>query len=212
MLMDSAMLGRLTAEVAEWAVGVPVRRVVQPRHDLLALELGRSGEWSCLLIDWSAEFCRIHLAREMPSPALKDLRMSSVLRRHLIGARLAEVTQVNFDRLVRLRFVNCERLGPQAQRTLIAELMGRRSNLILVDEAGTASTATGRPCRASRTWSRRRSIAFRPPMRMLRCSRAAPKTPMRSTSPPGCAPTSTGGAISSLVRSARALSWTHTRR
>ncbi len=137
MLMDSTMLARLTAEIADWAVGVPIRSVVQPRHDLLALELGRSGDWSCLLIDWSAEFCRMHLAREMPAPALKDLRMRSVLRRHLIGARLAEVTQVNYDRVVRLRFTNCERLGPQAQRTLIAELMGRHSNLVLLDEAGT---------------------------------------------------------------------------
>lgn len=146
MLIDSTMLARLSAEIAEWALGAPIRRVIQPRHDLLALELGRSGLSAvasakvgprrCLLIDWSAEFCRIHLAPELPAPSSREHRLGAVLRRHLTGARLAEIAQINYDRVVQLRFTNCEHLGPQSRRALIAELMGRRSNLILVDESG----------------------------------------------------------------------------
>ncbi len=69
MLVDSTCLARLVAEAADYAVGLPVRRIVQPRHDLVALELGRSGPWDCLLIDWSPEFGRLHLAHELPASA-----------------------------------------------------------------------------------------------------------------------------------------------
>jgi len=134
MTVDSTCLAGLVAEAAEYAVGVRVRRVVQPRHDLVALELGRSGPWRCLLIDWSAEYGRLHLASELPEPGLREQRFGSVLRRQLRGARIDAIEQIDFDRVVHLRLSNCEQLGPQSRRTLIAELMGRHSNLVLVAE------------------------------------------------------------------------------
>lgn len=136
MIVDSTCLARLVVEVREYARGLPIRRIVQPRHDLVALELGRSGPWACLLIDWSAEYGRLHLAREMPAPGPGEHRFGAVLRRVLRGARLEEIAQIDYDRVVHLRFTNCEQLGPRSRRTLVAELMGRHSNLVLLDEDG----------------------------------------------------------------------------
>ena len=134
-LTDSTILARLVTEIREHALGVAVRRVLGPRHDLVALELGRSGPWSCLIVDWSAESARVHLASEMPAPALKDQRMCLTLRRQLRGARLDAVEQINFDRVIHLRFSNCEQLGPNCRRTLICELTGRHGNAVLVDDS-----------------------------------------------------------------------------
>ncbi len=134
MTVDSTSLARLVAEAAQFAVGAPIRRIIQARHDLIALELGRSGPWAGLLIDWSAEFGRIHLARELPAPLLRDERFGSVLRRQIRGARIDAIEQIDFDRIVHVRLSNCEQLGPRSRRTLVAELMGRHSNLVLIDE------------------------------------------------------------------------------
>ncbi|MEA3402862.1 MAG: NFACT RNA binding domain-containing protein [Armatimonadota bacterium] len=134
MIVDSTCLAGLVAEAREYASGLVIRRIVQPRHHLVALELGRAGPWACLVIDWSAEFGRLHLAREMPQPGLQDQRFGSTLRRQLRGARIEAIRQVDFDRLVRVEVSNCEQLGPQSRRTLVAELMGRHSNLVLIDE------------------------------------------------------------------------------
>ena len=134
MTVDSTSIARLVAEAAEFAVRAPIRRIIQARHDLIALELGRSGPWGGLVIDWSAEFGRIHLARELPAPVLRDERFGSVLRRQIRGARIDAIEQIDFDRIVHLRLSNCEQLGPQSRRTLVAELMGRHSNLVLIDE------------------------------------------------------------------------------
>ena len=136
MTVDSTALARLVAEAADFAVGAPIRRIVQPRHDLIALELGRSGPWRGLLIDWSAEYGRLHLITELPEPMPRDQRFSSVLRRQLRGARIDAIEQIDYDRIVHVRLSNCEQLGPHERRTLIAELMGRHSNVVLVDEDG----------------------------------------------------------------------------
>ncbi len=55
------------------------------------------------------------------------------LRKHLTRARLLEVRQWDFDRILWLRFAECGGLGPESQRALVAELMGRRSNIILLE-------------------------------------------------------------------------------
>ncbi|MGI5819682.1 MAG: Rqc2 family fibronectin-binding protein [Armatimonadota bacterium] len=134
MIVDSTCLARLVAEAREYALGLVIRRVIQPRHDLLALELGRAGPWQCLVIDWSAEFGRLHLAEEMPEPGLRDQRFSGALRRQLRGARIERIEQIDFDRLIEIEFSNCEQLGPQCRRVLVAELMGRHSNAVLLDD------------------------------------------------------------------------------
>jgi len=134
MIVDSTCMARLVAEAREYARGLVIRRIVQPRHDLVGLELGRSGPWACLIIDWSAEFGRLHLAEEMPEPGLRDQRFSGTLRRQIRGARIERIEQIDFDRLIEIEFSNCAQLGPESHTTLIAELMGRHSNALLIDE------------------------------------------------------------------------------
>jgi predicted ribosome quality control (RQC) complex YloA/Tae2 family protein len=134
MIVDSTCLARLVAEAREYASGLVIRRIVQPRHDLVGLELGRSGPWACLVIDWSAEFGRLHLAEEMPDPGQRDQRFSGALRRQIRGARIERIEQIDFDRLIEIEFSNCAQLGPENRTTLIAELMGRHSNALLIDD------------------------------------------------------------------------------
>ncbi|MFW6437720.1 MAG: Rqc2 family fibronectin-binding protein [Armatimonadota bacterium] len=134
MIVDSTCMARLVAEAREYACGLVIRRIVQPRHDLVGLELGRAGPWACLVIDWSAEFGRLHLAEEMPESGLRDQRFSGALRRQLRGARIERIEQIDFDRLIEIEFSNCAQLGPESRTTLIAELMGRHSNAVLIDE------------------------------------------------------------------------------
>ncbi len=134
MIVDSTCLARLVAEAREYARGLVIRRIVQPRHDLVGLELGRAGPWECLVIEWSAEFGRLHLAEEMPEPGERDQRFSGTLRKQLHGSRIERIEQINFDRLIEIEFSNCAQLGPESRATFVAELMGRHSNAVLLDE------------------------------------------------------------------------------
>lgn len=59
-----------------------------------------------------------------------------LLRKHLVGARVADITQPPLERLVRLELDSADDFGRPGHRTLVLEAMGRRSNLILLDEEG----------------------------------------------------------------------------
>ena len=59
-----------------------------------------------------------------------------LLRKHLAGARVTEITQPPLERLVRIELDAADELGRAGRRTLVLEAMGRRSNLILLDEEG----------------------------------------------------------------------------
>ena len=56
-----------------------------------------------------------------------------LLRKHLVGARVAEITQPGLERLVRIELDVTDDFGQPGHRTLVLEAMGRRSNLILLD-------------------------------------------------------------------------------
>ena len=59
-----------------------------------------------------------------------------LLRKHLVGARVADITQPPLERLVRMELDITDDFGQPGRRTLVLEAMGRRSNLILLDGAG----------------------------------------------------------------------------
>ena len=59
-----------------------------------------------------------------------------LLRKHLVGARVAEITQPPMERLVRMELDITDEFGRPGRRTLVLEAMGRRSNLILLDGDG----------------------------------------------------------------------------
>ena len=65
-----------------------------------------------------------------------------LLRKHLSGGRLSRIEQPPMERLVRLTFQCTDEMGDQVERTLVAELMGRTTNVYLLDAAG-ASWGSG---------------------------------------------------------------------
>lgn len=87
-----------------------------------------------LLIDTHPQRARLHLAADAPEPPPFSTAFGGVLRRALRGARLTTIEQPGFDRALHLRFEARDDVGNLQCYTLVAELMERRSNLILLDD------------------------------------------------------------------------------
>jgi predicted ribosome quality control (RQC) complex YloA/Tae2 family protein len=133
MTSDSLMLRRLVAEVSE-LIGQRVQRVFPLGRGVVVLEVhGRLADPQ-VLINGSGEGCGLLRTADCEPVRGQDTPLADVLRRHLRGATLLAASQRQFDRVVELEFGNCEGLGPQSRRRLIAEITGRHSNLLLVDE------------------------------------------------------------------------------
>lgn len=121
---DSVVLAAIAREI-EALVGSRIGRVTQPDPEEVAIELrGRTAPVS-LLVSIHARWGRVHLIERLTGGELSTF--GQLLRSRLDGARLTAVHQTPFERVLRLAVDTLE-----GRFDLIAEIMGRHSNLILV--------------------------------------------------------------------------------
>jgi predicted ribosome quality control (RQC) complex YloA/Tae2 family protein len=121
---DSVVLAAIAREIGA-LVGSRVGRVVQPDPEEVAIELrGRTAPLS-VLVSIHARWGRVHLIERVTGADLSTF--GQLLRSRLEGARLTAVQQMPFERVLRLTFDTLE-----GGVDLVAEIMGRHSNLILI--------------------------------------------------------------------------------
>jgi len=136
MLFDSAMIARICADLQEVLPGCRVRRVVATGKLEVAVETSAQGGAPWLVVCGDSEFGRVHVAQDAePRPDIHS-PLADVMRRYLQGAVIQRIEQTSFDRLLHIEFINAQRLGPESRCTLVAEVMGRHSNILLLDQDG----------------------------------------------------------------------------
>ncbi|MFP3904113.1 MAG: NFACT family protein, partial [Armatimonadota bacterium] len=87
-----------------------------------------------LIINCTTDFGRMHQAEDFEPDSTVNFPAGAVLQRYLYHAVLADVQQREFDRVARLEFANARGMGRNAKCFVIAEIMGRHSNLIITDD------------------------------------------------------------------------------
>ncbi|HIS51481.1 MAG TPA: NFACT family protein [Candidatus Onthomonas avicola] len=136
MPLDAACLTVLVRELRPALEGARVDKIFQPGREEILLHLRGPEGARKLLLTANPSHPRLQfteLARE--NPAAPPM-FCMLLRKHLTGARIRSVTQPPMERVVDLELEGRNELGDLVSRHLILEAMGRRSNLILTDEAG----------------------------------------------------------------------------
>ena len=136
MPLDALFLTALRRELSAQLAGCRVDKVQQPSRDTLVLHLRAPGAQAKLLLSASPNHPRLHLTQSALENPAQPPMFCMLLRKHLTGGRLLEITQPPMERLVQLRFACTGELGESSEKTLVLELMGRNSNLILLDEDG----------------------------------------------------------------------------
>lgn len=131
MPLDAVYLTALAGELSRGAVGSRVDRVHQPERDELILQLrGREGV-KRLLLCASPNHPRVHFtAAPVENPAQPPM-FCMLLRKHLIGGKLTGLNQPPAERVLELKFDCTDEMGEPVEKKLVAEIMGRNSNLIL---------------------------------------------------------------------------------
>ena len=136
MPMDGVMLGFMTRELNEKLAGGRVDKVTQPERDEILLTIRNRGENHMLLISASANSARMHLTREKKNNPLEPPTFCMLMRKHVLGARVLEIRQIEGDRIAEIDFEALDEMGDYAVRTLVCEFMGKYSNLILTQQGG----------------------------------------------------------------------------
>lgn len=126
---DSFTLSAVVDEVRGY-LGAKVQDIRQPNDYDVSIGLYAGGREAMLLISCHPEFARTHFITKRLANQPQPPVFCSTLRSRLESARLVHIEQVHGDRLLELGFE-----APTGDVIVIAELMGKHSNLILTDES-----------------------------------------------------------------------------
>ena len=135
MAFDAFYLSAVLAEIQQLG-DARVDKIHQPSRDTVILQLKGRENRAKLLIAANPAAPRLHLTNANPENPAEPPMFCMLLRKHLGGARLAEVTQLPMERCAIFTFDCIDELGDPTQKRLIAELMGKTCNLYLLDKTG----------------------------------------------------------------------------
>ncbi len=131
MALTATEIARVTGELAPALAGGWIQKIYQPTDRTLVLEIRAPGRTHRLLISCHPGSTRLHFTTEAFQNPPTPPPFCQFLRAHLQGARIDRIEQISGDRIVQLALSAKE--GPC---TLVAELTGKTSNLLVLDDAG----------------------------------------------------------------------------
>ena len=136
MAFDAFFLTSVLDEIRQRCIGARVDKLHQPSRDTLILHLRCQQGREKLLFVANPTAPRLHLTQSSPENPAEPPMFCMLLRKHLLGARLTEITQPEMERCAVFTFDCTDEMGFPVQKRLVAELMGRTCNLYLLAPDG----------------------------------------------------------------------------
>ncbi len=133
MALDGIFLSKIKDEVINKAVGLRVDRVNQPTRDEIILNLRGKGCNFRLLFCVRADSPRVHFtSHPIDNPPVPPM-FCMLMRKHLTCALIKDIRQQEMDRILFVDFDATNEIGDRVELTLCIEIMGKYSNLILIN-------------------------------------------------------------------------------
>lgn len=135
MALDGIYLSLLKKEF-ETLIGSRVDKIHQPTREELVIGFRTREGGKKLLINAGSGSARVHLTtQEIENPKTPPM-FCMLMRKHLASGRLADIRQDGFERILYFDFESTDELGDRVDLTLVVEIMGRCSNVILTTGEG----------------------------------------------------------------------------
>lgn len=134
MAFDACMLAAIISEISAVATGGRIEKIYQPEKDEILIQMRTFTGGKKLLINVSSSNPRISFTSVQKENPIQAPMFCMLLRKHLTGATLEGITQCGFERVCILAFKTRDEMGYECKKYLIAEIMGKYSNLIFADE------------------------------------------------------------------------------
>lgn len=136
MAYDGFVTHCIVSELNDKIVGGKIDKIYQPERDEIILSIRVGGSVHRLLMSASSQSPRVHFTEDRRENPMTAPMFCMFLRKHLGGGKITSVSQEGFDRVMRIETECYDELGDLKTKSLICEIMGRHSNIILVDQDG----------------------------------------------------------------------------
>jgi predicted ribosome quality control (RQC) complex YloA/Tae2 family protein len=128
---DGITMAAVLYELQRELEGTRVERISQPGNREIIIQLRSRDKSAQLLCSADSRHARVHLTTEKQENPAVAPAFCMLLRKHLNGARLLRIEQAGLERVITFTFRGMDDFGYDTEKTLICEVMGKHSNLIL---------------------------------------------------------------------------------
>ncbi|MBQ4504927.1 MAG: NFACT family protein, partial [Firmicutes bacterium] len=133
MSFDGIVTGAVARQLHSCLLGANIEKVYQPEGDEIVIHCHAGREKYKLYLSSHSSHSRVHLTSGADSNPPNPSAFCMLLRKHLQGGRIASVEQKDSERIIEISVDTVNELGFTVNKKLIAEIMGKHSNIILVD-------------------------------------------------------------------------------
>ena len=135
MAYDGLMTWAMVREFNHTILFGKIEKIYQPESDELVFHIHGKQQNYKLYASVASSHARVHLIEENPVNPPAPQSFCMLLRKHLQGGRITEITQKDSERIMEISVETLNELGFQVSKKLIFEIMGKHSNIILTDIA-----------------------------------------------------------------------------
>ena len=134
MAFDGFILNAVTAELKNSILSGRVQKIYEPNPNEILLNVYANGVQFALCINVSSNNYSIHLTTSKKENPLAAPNFCMLLRKYLINFKVTNIITFGFERIVIFEFSGNNENHEIVLRKLVVELMGKHSNILLLDE------------------------------------------------------------------------------
>lgn len=135
MSFDGIVTKAVVNELNEKLIGGRIDKIYQQEKDEILIYIHSKGTNYRLVVSASSNNPRLYLTqyskKNPPAPPM----FCMLLRKHLVGGTILNIEQFNLDRVVFIDISAIDELGLPTEKRLVIEIMGKHSNIILIDKS-----------------------------------------------------------------------------
>ncbi|MBK5261297.1 MAG: NFACT family protein, partial [Peptostreptococcaceae bacterium] len=133
MSFDGIITSAIVSEMNKNILGGKIEKVYQPEADALVINIhSKTGNFK-LYASCNSSHARVHFIKVNPVNPATPLSFCMLLRKHIQAGRISEIIQKDSERIIEFSIETYNELGFSVNKKLIIEIMGKHSNITLID-------------------------------------------------------------------------------
>ncbi|SDJ03061.1 Rqc2 family fibronectin-binding protein [Salimicrobium halophilum] len=113
-----------------------ITKIYQPTDTELVFQVRKDRTNHSLLVSAHSTYARFHLTKDNYDNPKQPPMLCMLLRKHLVGGFVERIEQIENERIVNIQIRTKNEIGDETLKTLVIEIMGKHSNIMLVDQEG----------------------------------------------------------------------------
>ena len=133
MAFDGTVVAGITYELKVRLTGGYITKIAQPEKDALVLTIKNNRTQYRLFLSANASLPLAYITEESRKSPMMAPNFCMLLRKHLGSAKILDISQPGLERIIRIKTEHLDEMGDLSVKHLVIELMGKYSNIILLD-------------------------------------------------------------------------------